>query len=40
VRKTSTVARGLAAVLPADLTAEILSASEKMSGVVMGFSQN
>jgi hypothetical protein len=32
--------RRLVAVLLANLTAQILSASEKMSGVVIGFSQN
>ena len=32
--------RGLVAIWPPELTAEILAASEKMSGVVMGFSQN
>ena len=32
--------RGLAAIWPPELTAEILAASEKMSGVVTGFSQN
>jgi len=31
--------RGLVAVLPSDLTAEILAASEKMTGVG-GFTQN
>ena len=32
--------RGLVAVLPPELTAEILAASERMSGVVMGFAPN
>ena len=32
--------RGLVAIWPPELTAEILAASEKMSGVVTGFSQN
>ena len=32
--------RGLVAVLPADVTAEILAASEKMTGLVRGFTQN
>ena len=32
--------RDLAAVLPSDLTSEILAASEKMTGVVRGFSPN
>ena len=32
--------RGLVAILPPELTAEILAASEKMSGVVTGFSHN
>ena len=32
--------RGLMAVLPPEMTAEMLAASEKMSGVVTGFSQN
>ena len=32
--------RDIVALAPADMTAEILVASEKMSGVVMGFSQN
>ena len=31
---------GLLALMPPGMTAEILTASEKMSGVVMGFSQN
>ena len=32
--------RGLVAILPPEMTAEILAASEKMSGVVTGFSHN
>ena len=32
--------RGLVAIWPPELTAEILAASEKMSGVVTGFSHN
>ena len=32
--------RGLVAILPPKLTAEILAASEKMSGIVTGFSHN
>ena len=32
--------RDLVAVLPSDLTGEILAASEKMTGVVRGFSPN
>ena len=32
--------RGLVAIWPPELTAEILAASEKMSGVVTGFSRN
>jgi hypothetical protein len=32
--------RGLVVVLPSDLPAEILAASEKMTGVVRGFTQN
>ena len=32
--------RGLVAILPPELTAEILAASEKTSGVVTGFSPN
>jgi hypothetical protein len=31
---------GLLALMPPNMTAEILGASEKMSGVVMGFVQN
>jgi hypothetical protein len=32
--------RGLLALMPPDMTIEILAASEKMSGAVMGFSHN
>ena len=32
--------RGLVAILPPELTAEILAASEKTSGIVTGFSHN
>ena len=32
--------RGLVAIWPPELTAEILAANEKMSGVVTGFSRN
>jgi hypothetical protein len=32
--------RGLVAVLPSDLTAEILAASERMTGPVRGFADN
>ena len=31
---------GLLALMPPEMTAKILAASEKMSGVVIGFSQN
>jgi len=31
---------GLLALMPPGMTAEILTASEKMSGVVMGFARN
>jgi hypothetical protein len=31
---------GLLALMPPDVTAEVLAAIEKMSGVVMGFSRN
>jgi hypothetical protein len=32
--------RGLVAVLPSDITGEILAASEKMTGIVRGFTKN